>query len=106
MEHSSYFRYLNDFEHPRTHSHSHSPQGQEHDGFDVFINHRGKDVKDTFASHIYDVLQLHGVRAFLDREEIQTGQHIPDVIKHAICSASLHIAYLLRALCGIKLVPF
>eukprot|EP01018_Ginkgo_biloba_P033430 Gb_00186 [translate_table: standard] len=60
--------------------------------FDVFINHRGKDVKDTLASHIYDLLQFHGVRAFLDREELPTGEEFPDAITEAIQSSSVHIA--------------
>eukprot|EP01018_Ginkgo_biloba_P000440 Gb_36919 [translate_table: standard] len=60
--------------------------------FDVFINHRGKDVKDTLASHIYDLLQFHGVRAFLDREELRTGEEFPDAITEAIQSSSVHIA--------------
>eukprot|EP01018_Ginkgo_biloba_P008891 Gb_04286 [translate_table: standard] len=55
--------------------------------FDVFINHRGKDVKDTLASHIYDLLQFHGVRAFLDREELRTGEEFPDAITEAIQSS-------------------
>eukprot|EP01018_Ginkgo_biloba_P019692 Gb_04885 [translate_table: standard] len=59
--------------------------------FDVFINHRGKDVKDTLASHIYDLLQFHGVRAFLDREEIRTGEEFPHAITEAIQSSSVHI---------------
>eukprot|EP01018_Ginkgo_biloba_P036900 Gb_03103 [translate_table: standard] len=60
--------------------------------FDVFINHRGKDVKDTLASHIYDLLQFHGVRAFLDREELRTGEEFPHAITEAIQSSSLYIA--------------
>eukprot|EP01018_Ginkgo_biloba_P036869 Gb_09828 [translate_table: standard] len=63
MEHSSSFRRLNDFEPPHSHSH----------GFDVFINHRGKDVKDTFASHIYDLLQIHGAFICWDEEIAASG---------------------------------
>eukprot|EP01018_Ginkgo_biloba_P023554 Gb_28150 [translate_table: standard] len=60
--------------------------------FDVFINHRGVDVKDSLASHIYDLLQCHGVRAFLDREELRTGEEFPEAITEAIKSSSVHIA--------------
>eukprot|EP01018_Ginkgo_biloba_P037501 Gb_11386 [translate_table: standard] len=60
--------------------------------FDIFINHRGKDVKDSLASHIYDLLQFHGVRAFLDRDELRTGEEFPDAITKAIQSSSVHIA--------------
>eukprot|EP01018_Ginkgo_biloba_P008698 Gb_07631 [translate_table: standard] len=60
--------------------------------FDVFINHRGVVVKDNLASHIYDLLQFHGVRAFLDREELRPGEDFPDAIMEAIRSSSVHIA--------------
>eukprot|EP01018_Ginkgo_biloba_P023674 Gb_26622 [translate_table: standard] len=60
--------------------------------FDVFINHRGVDVKDSLASHIYDLLQSRGVRAFLDREELRTGEEFPDAITEAIKSSLVHIA--------------
>eukprot|EP01018_Ginkgo_biloba_P019693 Gb_04892 [translate_table: standard] len=60
--------------------------------FDVFINHRGKDVKDNLTSHIYDLLQFHGIRTFLDIEELRTGEEFPDAIMEAIRSSSVHIA--------------
>eukprot|EP01018_Ginkgo_biloba_P035287 Gb_27298 [translate_table: standard] len=60
--------------------------------FDVFINHRGVDVEDSLASHIYDLLQSRGVRAFVDREELRTGEEFPDAITEAIQSSSVHIA--------------
>eukprot|EP01018_Ginkgo_biloba_P008705 Gb_07607 [translate_table: standard] len=60
--------------------------------FDVFINHRGVDVKDSLASHIYDLLRIHGVLAFLDIEELRTGEEFPDAITEAIRSSSVHIA--------------
>eukprot|EP01018_Ginkgo_biloba_P023851 Gb_32682 [translate_table: standard] len=52
---------------------------------------RGVDVKDSLASHIYDLLQFHGVRAFLDREELRTGEEFPDAITEAIQSSPVHI---------------
>eukprot|EP01018_Ginkgo_biloba_P020601 Gb_01055 [translate_table: standard] len=60
--------------------------------YDVFINHRGVDVKDTLASHIYDLLDLRRVPAFLDREELETGDPFPDAITEAIASSTVHIA--------------
>eukprot|EP01018_Ginkgo_biloba_P037111 Gb_09104 [translate_table: standard] len=60
--------------------------------FDVFINHRGVDVKDNLASHIYDLLQFYGVRAFLDREELRAGEEFSHAITEAIQSSSVHIA--------------
>eukprot|EP01018_Ginkgo_biloba_P003623 Gb_16324 [translate_table: standard] len=60
--------------------------------YDVFINHRGVDVKDTIASHIYDLLDLRRVPAFLDREELETGDDFPEAIREAIASSTVHIA--------------
>eukprot|EP01018_Ginkgo_biloba_P021935 Gb_11466 [translate_table: standard] len=60
--------------------------------YDVFINHRGKDVKKSLASSIYHTLELCGVRAFLDSEELQHGDFIPANVQEAVRSASLHIA--------------
>eukprot|EP00253_Pinus_taeda_P019448 PITA_19448 len=60
--------------------------------FDVFINHRGPDVKNTFASYLYFRLRSHGIRVFLDKPELEAGQPITPQILHAIESASIHIA--------------
>eukprot|EP01018_Ginkgo_biloba_P021496 Gb_37380 [translate_table: standard] len=60
--------------------------------YDVFINHRGVDVKDNLASHIYDLLDYRRVPAFLDREELETGDPFPDAIREAIASSTVHIA--------------
>jgi hypothetical protein len=35
--------------------------------FDVFLNHRGPDVKGDFASHLHQALQEAGCRPFLDK---------------------------------------
>eukprot|EP01018_Ginkgo_biloba_P020480 Gb_00984 [translate_table: standard] len=60
--------------------------------YDVFINHRGVDVKDNLASHIYDLLDDRRVPAFFDREELETGNPFPDAIRQAIASSTVHIA--------------
>eukprot|EP01018_Ginkgo_biloba_P012382 Gb_26309 [translate_table: standard] len=60
--------------------------------YDVFINHRGIDVKDTLASQLYDLFELHGVRAFLDREELHPGEDFPEAIRQAIKCCSVQIA--------------
>lgn len=59
---------------------------------DVFINHRGPDVKKNFASHLYRRLLLQGVRVFLDYQELEEGKNFDFQIKRAIESASVHIA--------------
>jgi len=60
--------------------------------YDVFINHRGPDVKSTFASHLYFRLKSIGLQAFLDKPELEEGRTFPSQIKAAIQSAAIHIA--------------
>ncbi|XP_057835008.2 disease resistance protein Roq1-like [Cryptomeria japonica] len=59
---------------------------------DIFINHRGVDVKHKIASTSFHTLDLLGLRAFLDVEVIEAGDVIPLEIQAAITHASLHIA--------------
>lgn len=61
---------------------------------DVFINHRGPDVKHTFASHLYHCLCAHGLRVFLDTEELQKGESITDQLERAIQRSSVHVVIL------------
>ncbi|GLJ07540.1 hypothetical protein SUGI_0069340 [Cryptomeria japonica] len=61
---------------------------------DVFINHRGPDVKTTLAQQLYDALQQAGIRAYLDAPETDLGDYFPSAIKNAISSAAVHIAIL------------
>ncbi|GLJ08130.1 hypothetical protein SUGI_0081830 [Cryptomeria japonica] len=60
--------------------------------YDVFINHRGIDSKETLASLIYHNLQNKGYNAFLDKKSIQVGKRIPKSILGAIRTASVHVA--------------
>ncbi|XP_059065420.1 disease resistance protein Roq1 [Cryptomeria japonica] len=60
--------------------------------FDVFINHRGADVKRTLATQLYNSLKEIGIRAFLDSEEKELGYSFPSTIETAIRSAKVHIA--------------
>nr|ACN40032.1 unknown [Picea sitchensis] len=62
------------------------------DVYNVFINHRGPDVKNGLASHIYRRLIDHGLKVFLDKPEMQEGEPITPQIKRAIRTASVHIA--------------
>jgi len=65
---------------------------KNHFYYDVFINHRGPDAKETFASHLYHCLRAHGLRVFLDIKEMQKGEIITSQIHRAIQGASIHIA--------------
>lgn len=62
--------------------------------YDVFISHRGPEVKNTFAGYLYRDLYAHGLQPFLDREELQAGEYIDPQIEGAIESAYVHIVIL------------
>ena len=66
--------------------------GKIHFQFDVFINHRGPDVKKGLASHLHHRLTAHGLRVFLDKEELQVGNKLTPQIEGAIKTASVHVA--------------
>jgi len=59
--------------------------------WDVFINHRGPIVKNTFASYLYQRLINISLRVFLDKEELEARQNIPSQIEQGIRGASSHI---------------
>ncbi|CAM6005608.1 unnamed protein product [Sphagnum balticum] len=60
--------------------------------FDVFLNHRGPDVKQNFAAHLHQALQEAGCRPFLDMESLEKGQHGQKKIYEALACASVHVA--------------
>ena len=60
--------------------------------YDVFLNHRGPDVKKGFASHLYRRLLSYGLRVFLDQPELHRGDYFTPQIEDAIRSASVHVA--------------
>ncbi|GLJ52807.1 hypothetical protein SUGI_1124920 [Cryptomeria japonica] len=60
--------------------------------YDVFINHRGRDVKKTLATKIYDILGNMKVTAFLDSEELEYGDFFPRTLEAVVRGATLHIA--------------
>jgi hypothetical protein len=60
--------------------------------FDVFLNHRGPDVKQNFAAHLHQALQEAGCRPFLDMESLEKGQHGQKKISEAIGCANVHVA--------------
>jgi len=59
--------------------------------YDVFINHRGPEVKKTLAADLYHRLCNQDLRVFLDRPELQVGENITPQIESAIGTASVHI---------------
>jgi len=65
---------------------------KNHLWYNVFINHRGDDVKKNLASHLYYGLIAHGLRVFLDIEEMRQGDGLNYQIERAIETAFVHIA--------------
>lgn len=73
--------------------------------YDVFLNHRGPDVKKNIASCLYHWLTFRcGLQVFLDSEELEEGQNLNTQIKEAIASASLHVAFFFSAICRVNMV--
>eukprot|EP00253_Pinus_taeda_P035674 PITA_35674 len=62
--------------------------------YQFFINHRGVEVKKTFARSLYLRLREKGLTAFLDDEEMQVGYEISSQLEHVIRTASVHVAIL------------
>jgi hypothetical protein len=60
--------------------------------FDVFLNHRGTDVKPNFVAHLQQALQEAGCRPFVDNKSLETGQHGQNKIFEALRGARVHVA--------------
>ncbi|GLJ23075.1 hypothetical protein SUGI_0435540 [Cryptomeria japonica] len=62
--------------------------------YNVFINHRGPDVKHNLAIGLHGSFQEANIDAYLDIKDNELGDSIPSNIKNAILSASVHVAIL------------
>eukprot|EP01018_Ginkgo_biloba_P026728 Gb_33172 [translate_table: standard] len=72
-------------------------RSSSHPSYDVFINHRGPDVKKNLASLLYYVLSdVYKLCVFLDNEELRMGDILPRTIQEAIQKASVHIVIFSR----------
>ncbi|MCO5554915.1 hypothetical protein L7F22_008453 [Adiantum nelumboides] len=60
--------------------------------YDVFLNHRGPDVKRGFLDHLAASLESVGVRSFVDRKDLHGGDTTWDAIQSAIHRSKVHIA--------------
>jgi hypothetical protein len=60
--------------------------------YDVFINHRGPDVKKTFVAHLCAALISYGIRFFLDAKDIRYAEPIFEEIDKALKGARVHVA--------------
>jgi hypothetical protein len=60
--------------------------------FNVFLNHRGPDVKKDFVAHLHEALLKAGLHPFTDMDSLVQGQHGQDAIYTALRGASVHVA--------------
>ena len=67
-----------------------SPEALGH--YDVFLNHRGPDVKCSFVSHLYDLLRERGCNPFLDAKSLIKGNHALNSINEALHGVRVHLA--------------
>ncbi|KAH0708287.1 hypothetical protein KY284_009714 [Solanum tuberosum] len=52
--------------------------------YDVFLSFRGEDTRRNFVSHLYNALDLRGIRTFKDDKRLETGISISDEFLKAI----------------------
>ncbi|KAG0590524.1 hypothetical protein KC19_1G106000 [Ceratodon purpureus] len=71
-----------------------STSGAVTENYDVFLNHRGPDVKATFVAHLEDALRCAGFRPFLDARSLMKGNPALKSIDQALDVAKVHVAVL------------
>ncbi|XP_042487998.1 disease resistance protein RUN1-like [Macadamia integrifolia] len=62
--------------------------------YDVFINFRGEDTRNTFVGHLHMALKDRGIHAFIDSKDLWKGEDIEPVLLGAIKGSKLSIAVL------------
>lgn len=72
------------------------PTIHDYDHYDVFLNHRGPDVKGTFAAHLEDALICAGFHPFLDKRSVKKGDHALIAIDHGLNASDVHVAIVSR----------
>ena len=66
------------------------------DDYDVFLNHRGPDVKAGFMAHLEEALRRAGLNPFLDKTSLKKGKHAFRAIDRALEVARVHVAVVSR----------
>ncbi|XP_043719567.1 disease resistance protein RUN1-like [Telopea speciosissima] len=62
--------------------------------YDVFINFRGEDTRNTFVGHLYRALRGRGFHVFIDNKDVRKGEDIEPELLEAIKGSKLSIAVL------------
>ena len=66
------------------------------DDYDVFLNHRGHDVKDVFIAHLHDALWAAGLKPFLPEKSLAKGSPDFTSIDDTLAVAKVLVTVLLR----------
>ena len=75
------------------------------DKYDVFLNHRGPDVKGGFIAHLYEALESVGLNAFLDKKSLLQGHPAFDSTDEALENARVQKNCCLERICGVEELP-
>lgn len=59
--------------------------------YDVFLNFRGKDVREDFVKSLNKALVQKGINTFIDSENLMMGQDFPPALKDAIDQSRMYI---------------
>ena len=65
---------------------------QSYKKYDVFLNHRGPDVKLSFVSHLNEAFIGVGLNPFLDAKSLVKGHHAFRSINEALTGVGVHVA--------------
>ncbi|XP_057815147.1 uncharacterized protein LOC131028816 [Cryptomeria japonica] len=65
---------------------------------DIFINHRGPDVKHKLARDIHNALYAMGLKVFQDSEDLELGDFFPAELQEATSTVFFHIVVGIRKL--------
>ena len=52
--------------------------------YDVFLNFRGEDTRNSFVDHLYAALKQKGIETFKDEEKLEIGKSIAPTLLKAI----------------------
>lgn len=73
--------------------------------YDVFISHRGPDVKRDFCAFLYEALRRAGVLAFVDEDDLKAGDIAWPTMRRALDSALLVLPIFSTELRRVAVVP-
>ncbi|XP_058746938.1 uncharacterized protein LOC131619917 [Vicia villosa] len=59
--------------------------------YDVFINFRGNDTRDTFVSHLFAALSNAGINTFIDDKNLRKGEELGPELKRAIEASHISV---------------